>query len=390
MSKSFFPLVWGSYQDAIRGKKHTQAVSAFRMHEECLLEELYNELATNQYRPGKSTFFVIHDPVQREICASAFRDRVVHHIIHTFLEPHFDPRFIADSYGARTGKWVHYGVAKIIHFLRQATQNNTRQAWVMKLDIQWFFMSIDQSLLKQKIYTSLSQYASPKYPFAYMPRYLRSWICAIIDHQPQRDYTIRWSRSDRAWLPRHKSLFHTPPGKWLPLGNLTSQLFANIYLDSLDQWVKHTLKIKRYGRYMDDMVFIDTSKERLLAYKEEIDRFLQIHLQLKLHPHKVYLQPVEKWVPFLWYRIFPRGYLLGKRTIANWRKRIHTRNRDPKPDLKQVQASTNSYLWLARHGKNYHLRRQMVKKLRAKISNMLLSSGGYKKLVFRVKKVKKL
>lgn len=378
-----------SYQEAKRGKGDSQAVDAFRMHEETLLHKLYEELIHNTYQPSPSTFFVIHDPVQREICAAAFRDRIVHHLIHTYLSPLCDPRFIADSYGARCGKWTHYWVKKTLYFIRQCTANQTQSCWVMKLDVQAFFMSIDQSLLKRLVRQHLYTIPPKSYQHRTLPSHLWSRIQTIIDHNPTSNYHMRWSTIDRYGLPKGKSLFHIPPGKWLPLGNLTSQLFANIYLNPLDQYVKHVLKVKRYGRYMDDMVLVHQSKSVLLEYKQQIADFLKEHLLLTLHPNKSYLQPASKWVPFLWYRIFPRGNLLGKRTISRRRAKTHTWNTTPAPDIESIRSTSNSYLWMARHGKNQQLRKQMIQKLRPKISNALLSSWGYQKLVPRVRKVKK-
>lgn len=378
-----------SYQEAKRGKWDSQAVDAFLMHEETLLHELYEELIQNTYQPSMSTFFIIHDPVQREICAAAFRDRIVHHLIHYYIDPLCDPRFIADSYGARCGKWVHYWVNKTLHFIRQCTANQTQSCWVMKLDVQAFFMSIDHSILKWLVRQHLCATPPKRYQHRALPRHLRSWVQTIIDHHPTSNYFVRWSTTDRNGLPKGKSLFHTPAGKWLPLGNLTSQLFANIYLNPLDQYIKHGLKAKRYGRYMDDMVLLHESKSVLLEWKQQITDFLQEHLQLTLHPKKLYLQPASKWLPFLWYRIFPRGFCLGKRTIARRWAKTHTRNKTLKPNLESIRSSSNSYLWMARHGKNYSLRKMMIQKLKSKISNALLSSWGYQKLVPRVRKVKK-
>lgn len=379
-----------AYRQACNGKKSSLAVDGFRAHEEQLLMQLYEDLFSNNYRPGKSTFFVIHDPVQREICAAPFRDRIVHHFVSTYLEAIFDPRFIADSYGARSGKGTHYGVAKTLHHIRQCTNNNTKSCRIMKLDIEGFFMNIDQETLTRMIYQTLCTYTyNPRRHHNSLPRYLWKWLQTIISYVPTSNYRIKWTLRDWEWLPSKKSLFHRSLGKWLPLGNLTSQLFANIYLDPLDQYIKHVLKVKYYGRYMDDMVLIHEDKDFLLDVKEKVKIYLEEYLKLSLHPKKNYLQQSHKGVPFLGYHIYPWWCLLGKRTIKNqWRKTYEWNNRKP-VSLEKIQASVNSYLGMARHGKNFHLRKQMIHKLKPHISNELQWAKSYTKLSYRVKKVKK-
>jgi RNA-directed DNA polymerase len=379
-----------AYQEAVRGKKDTLAVDRFRIHEEKNLIELYRQLTTWEYKPWKATFFIIHDPVQREICAAPFEDRIVHHIIYQYLSRIFDPCFIADSYGSRIWKGTHYGIQKTLHHMRQCTHNKTEKCWLMKLDIQWFFMSIDTCILTNQIYKKFTTYNHK--PWGYpntLPIGLWQRIQSVINHRPTDNFCIKGHKKDWHGLPKSKSLFSTLPWKWLPLGNLTSQLFANIYLHDLDIFIKHTLKITYYGRYMDDMVLMHQDKEVLLNAKEQIQHFLKNKLHITLHPKKQYLQLSDKWVPFLGYHIYPRWYRLGKRTIKKRRSKLHVRNISKKTDPTKVQSTYNSYLWMARHGHNYHLRKQMIRKMKPHLSNKLNSSGWYKKLVLRTRTISK-
>lgn len=378
----FLKCIRYAYQEALRWKKWSHTIDDFVMHQEKNIFDLTDELLNNTYTPSKVTFFVIHDPVCREICAASFRDRIVHHLLHTFLYPIVENYFIADSYAARTDKWTSYGRDKIAHFMRQCTRNNTQQWRVLKIDIQSFFLAIDHDILKKQI---ISHLAKTKI-YHSMPRHLWWWITKIIDHDHTTHYIRHGTTDERKKLPKEKSLFCCAKGNWLPLGNLTSQLFANIYLHPLDQFIKHVCKIRRYGRYMDDMVLIHQDKHRLLEAKHHIQEFVNNELKLKLHPKKVYLQSTNKWVPFLGCHIFPRWTILWKRTIKKWWSKMYKRNNENTIDAEKIRNSMNSYLWLALYGKNYHLRKQMIHKLNARISNKLHSSGGYKKIVLRVKK----
>lgn len=373
-----------AYQNALQSKKWSYDIDAFVMHQETNILNLAEELLSNTYTPSKVNFFIIHDPVCREICAAAFRDRIVHHLLHEILYRIVDKQFIADSYAARCGKWTSYGRDKVAHFMWQCTQNNTQSWRVLKIDIQSFFLAIDHSILKQQIIDHLNHTKK----WRSIPIHLRSRIEQIIDHDHTRDFIRHGTAEERAKLPQEKSLFRTTPWTWLPLGNLTSQLFANIYLHPLDLFVKHVCKIRRYGRYMDDMVLIHQDKQVLIDTKNRIQEFLTNELKLTLHPKKYYLQSTAKWVPFLWYHIFPRWTILGKRTIKKWRSKVYERNNESIIDSEKIRDSMNSYLGLARHGKNYRLRKQMIHKLNARIGNKLHSSGNYKKLVLRTRKVK--
>lgn len=179
-----------------------------------------------------------------------------------------------------------------------------------------------------------------------------------IFHDPTQNYRFVWSSEHYKTLPKDKSLFHCRPHTWLPIGNITSQLFANIYLDALDKYIKYELWCEYYGRYVDDFVIVHQDKEYLLSLIPQIRNFLADKPKLTLHPKKIYLQHYSKWVQFLWAIIKPHRMYLNKRTLGNWKKMIY-KHTNKHIDDKKLFASTNSYLWLYKHHKSYMVSRKI-------------------------------
>lgn len=182
------------------------------------------------------------------------------------------------------------------------------------------------------------------------------WLLRLVEmivmHDSTTDYIFHGSNSDYDGLTDDKSLFHTKPWWWLPIGNLTSQLFANVYMDVFDRWIKYEIKCKYYGRYVDDFVIVHESKDYLLGLIDQMCEFLHSKLWLQLHPNKTYLQHYHHGVKFCWAMMLPYRHYLNHRTIARWRFRISTSTQFP-PD--HIQSMMNSYLWLVYHHRHYHL-----------------------------------
>ena len=349
--------IFQAYYDARCNKRNTRSQLEFEMNFEHELFQLYEELSTWTYKIEQSICFVILDPVQREIFASSFRDRIVHHLVYNYIYDFFDRHFIHDSYSCRLEKWTHYGIRRLDHFIRSCSQNYTKDCYVLKLDIKWFFMGIDKEILKQKITEKLDTFT----PLSLDKNRLLNLIYQIIDHDPTQNYIFKGSISDYDWLPKDKSLFHAWIGKWLPIWNLTSQLFANIYLDDLDKFMKYTLGLKYYGRYVDDFVIIHQDKEYLKSLVHIIRKYLSEQLQLTLHPNKIYLQHYSKWVKFLGAYIKPWRKYIHRRTIGNFQKKMNCLSDywDGKKELSIV----NSYLWILRHGENFKIRKKILTSL---------------------------
>jgi hypothetical protein len=274
------------------------------------LVALHEELSSGTYRPGRSVAFLVEKPKRREIFAADFRDRVVHHVLVGHLEPEWERRFIHDSYACREGKGTHAGVERLRTFLRQATANGTRPAWYLQLDVRGFFITLNRDILFERIAAKERD-----------PAVL--WLARLlIFHEPTGDCLLRGARrSDFERLPEHKTLFKAAPGCGLPIGNLTSQFFANVYLDALDQFVKHTLRARHYVRYCDDLVLVSPDRSELERWEERIEGFVRERLALGLNSRRK-LRPVADGIDFLGYVVRPGYLLVRNRVVSALRSRL--------------------------------------------------------------------
>ena len=354
--------IFTAYYDCRAHKRNTIGALEFELHYERECIRLYDEIMSWEYMLQPSTVFIVRDPVQREIFASHFRDRVVYHLIARRLIPILERVLIHDVYSSRKWKWTHYGISRVDHFMRSCSLNYSRDAYVLKLDISGFFMSIDREILWNKIEIMIARYITldEQEIILYLSRTIiftdvREWV------------NIAWDRIDWLWLPRNKSLFYARSGCGLPIGNLTSQLFANIYMHEFDTFVKKILRVRYYGRYVDDFVLVHIDHEYLKSCISKIRDFLSEQLGLTLHPRKIYLQHISKWVLFLGTFIKPYRRYVGKRTKGNFYeliRSINTRLSDPTllSDIEQdrILAQMNSYLGLLSHTQSYRLRSKMI------------------------------
>ncbi len=354
-----------AYLDARRGKSNKSEIMVRNENLEDNMRQLYHDLSTDQYCISRPIRFIIQDPVVREIIALSFRDRIVQHLIHRYLYPILDPWFIYDSYSNRVGKGTHFGVRRVSRMMRSCSDCYTRDCYVLKMDIQSFFLSIDQHILRDLIQTKLNWVVVSRD---------KDWVLQLIRQIIFYSYQNCITVSDKileVLLPHHKSLLYTNPGKWLPLGNLTSQLFANIYMNQLDQYLKHQLKYKYYGRYVDDFVIFHTSKEQLLEWKLMIQEFLWFELWLRLHPHKIYLQHYSHGVRFLWSMIYPHHTQVWPRTrfaltqlrhqMVNWGGHCPPTIGSEGSEVWELLPRVNSYLGLLKHHRSYHAKRKLCR-----------------------------
>lgn len=370
MQLAFFPLcdravlheeLFEAYFECRRNKRNTINALRFEMHLESNLFELADELYEGSYTIGRSIAFMVKKPVLREVFAADFRDRVVHHFLIAKLNPLFEAYFIENSYACRVGKGTHYGVSKVRDFIETCSAHHTRSAHVLKLDVQGFFMHINRKLLYQR----LLQFVTERYT-AQDKQLVLDLITKIIFNDPAKHCIIKGSRKDWKNLPKNKSLFHSPPDCGLPIGNLTSQIFANFYLHALDEFVGQTLGIKHYGRYVDDFVLIDQDASKLITYIVRIREFLEKDLQLTLHPKKIYLQPYSKGLKFLGLFILPGRVYVASRLKGNFYRSIAQATQELKTSsfskdaCNRVLSSSNSYLGLMKHYSTFRLRRKMV------------------------------
>lgn len=266
---------------ASRGKKDKKAVASFLFHLESEIIQLKSELESGTYLPRNYTQFEIREPKPRKICSSDFRDRVVHHAICNFIEPILERRSIHDSYACRIDKGAHLAVKRCQSYAR-------RFGYFLKCDIRKFFESIDHATLKLILRR------------LFKDGRLIALLDVIIDHE----------------VPGNSS------GKGLPIGNLTSQHFANSYLGELDHFIKDRLQVKGYVRYMDDFISFSDNKNDLLALLAKIESFAQQTLKLELKEKVMTIAPVTEGVPFLGFRIYPRVIRLRRENLVRMRKKI--------------------------------------------------------------------
>jgi len=367
-----------AYFSCRANKRNTANAIAFEVDYESNLVKLCEEINNGAYQVGRSIAFIVNKPVTREIFAADFRDRVVHHLIINKLNPLFEKQFINDSYSCRTGKGTHFGIQRIDKFIRQCSANYTQDCYILKLDLQGFFMSINKQILFKK----LTEFINTKYNEPDKPL-LIGLCCKTIFNDPTKNCIIKGKRSNWDDLPNNKSLFHSPPNCGLPIGNLTSQVFANFYMDTFDHYIKHDLGIRYYGRYVDDFVIVHQSKEYLKELMQKLTSFLHSTLQATIHPKKIYLQHYSKGVKFLGTVILPNRIYIANRTKGNFYNAIEKQNqiaRNHKPTKEEQQAfqsSMNSYLGIMKHYKTYKLRKQMLfKNLSGWWWNYVYLSGG--------------
>ena len=290
-----------------RGAINTLRFEAGLLDNLCSLRE---ELAGGVYRPTTSICFVQRRPKLREIFAADFRDRVVHHLLVGYLEPLFEPLFIHDSYACRRERGVHAAVTRLQAFLHKVTINGTARAWYLKEDISGFFMNIDKNILYELVCRRTRQKDL-------------QWLAGVlIFHDCTEDYHFKGNPLLLDRIPPHKTLFRVPAGKGLPIGNLTSQFFANVYLNELDQFVKRRLGCRYYLRYCDDFVLLDRSAEKLLQWRDQIEEFLHERLLLQLNHSQHRLRPVADGINFLGYIVRRRYVLVRKRVVSHLRERL--------------------------------------------------------------------
>lgn len=341
-------LLFQAYLDARKGKRNTYDEHVFEVNLWENLDRLADAILTEKYRPGSSKAHVIFHPVVREIFAASFRDRVIHHYIYNVIGEWWENRFINDSYSCRKGKGVLYGIKRLQHFMRSAwneTLKTGETVYVVKYDIKGYFMHLDrQTLLKFALDGLDQQFAGRKDQLRY--KTTKFLLEQIIMDDPVSHVRKVGRESDWKYVPRDKSLFFQPPGRGIVIGNLTSQLLSNIFLDHvLDKFVFYNLGYRRYGRYVDDFYFIILQSELKQFFQDMaiIEGRLN-SFGVTLHPNKRYIQPIDKGVEFLGCKVYVSHIIPSQRFIKNMRKafkEVATGRRDP--------STIISYMGHAKH-----------------------------------------
>lgn len=300
-----------AYQTCKKHKTKSQECMEFSYSLEENLLALEKELTLRTYKPGRAVAFVVTKPKLREVFAAQFRDRVVHHLLYNYLAPIYEPRFIYDSWACRVGKGTHGAMKRLQDFAWQASEGGrNRECYYLQMDIKSFFTSID----KQCLYEILAKNIKDREIL---------WLARIIIfHDPAHDAPPQLNSPPKLFrqLPKDKSLFTVERGRGLPIGNLTSQFFANVYLNELDCFVKHVLKVKRYVRYVDDWVIIATSVAELRMYERAITEFVELSLRLAIQGRKTILARVSDGMDFVGYVVRPHYVLVRRRVVWQYRQ----------------------------------------------------------------------
>lgn len=353
-----------AYFDARMNKRNTINQLNFEIQYEKNLFGLFDEIINYAYKPRRSICFIVNKPVKREIFAADFRDRVIHHLIYNYIAPFFEKIFINDCYSCRKGKGTHYGIKRIDYFIRSCSRNYSQACYILKLDVKGYFMSINRQILFEKVTSDLLRFREK---FSFNCNLLNYLLQQVIFNDPTAFCLVKGRSSDWKGLPESKSLFHTKNDCGLPIGNLTSQLFGNIYLNDFDHFVKKELGIKYYGRYVDDFVLIHTDKSYLRFVIPKIREYLWNNLCLELHPDKIYLQSYHHGVKFLGVVIKPHRIYIASRTKGNFYETVGKQNRlarDHKPSREEKESfisCMNSYLGILKHYRTFRLRKKMAR-----------------------------
>ena len=334
-----FENLLGAAQDSRRGKRLKPNTARFDFNLEHELLTLQRDLLAHTYRPGPYHTFTIREPKTRLISAAPYRDRVVHHALCRVIEPIFERTFVKDSYACRVGKGTHLAVEE---FQRHAR----RYPYVLKCDIAKYFPSIDHALL-----------------FDLLARKLKDqevlWLIrTIIEASNEQESVCRHFEGDDLFTPLTRR-------KGIPIGNLTSQFFANVYLDGFDHFLKEELRCRAYLRYCDDFVVFGDDKAGLWAIKEAMGEYLA-RLRLTLHPRKCHVLPTRNGVDFLGYRVWPTHRRLRATTAKRCIRRLRGKARhclEGTLPAERFLQSLASWLGLALHADTYGLRRAVMRNL---------------------------
>jgi retron-type reverse transcriptase len=342
-------------KNASKGKRFDNSVAKFNFRLESELFCLQRELQSKTYRPGAYTTFMIHDPKKRMISAARFRDRVVHHALCNVIEPIFEKTFIHDSYANRKGKGTHKAIERFQHYAR-------RYRYVLKCDIKKFFPSLDHEILKQEIRWKIA-----------CPDTL--WLIDLIidNSNPQEEHAAYFPGDGTTPLPSGVGSGVGLRRRGLPIGNLTSQFWANVYLNRFDHFVKEELGTAGYVRYVDDFVLLSNDKTRLTEHKKAITERLA-DLRLLPHPNKTHIHKVEKGVPFLGFRVYPSWRIVRKESVRRYRRFCREKIgqwRVKRVSPQQIEDGLNSWLGHVRFGQSKRLEYNVFWQVRASGLNLL-------------------
>lgn len=329
-----------AYHRCRRRKRHRRLAVAFDFDWEAQLLAIQRDLRDGTYRPGPYRHFRITDPKPRRISAAPFRDRVVHHALVQVLEPIFERSFIHDSYACRVGKGTHRAIARARGYLG-------RHSHLLKTDIVRFFPNVDHQILRKVIARRIAD----------------DDTLGLVDLILASGAGVLAEEATQGFFPGD-DLFALCRPRGLPIGNLTSQFFANVLLDPIDHFVKEALRVPGYVRYADDLLLFADDKATLHGWREAIEAELAL-LRLRVHPDKTQIRPSASGVTFLGWRLTPGSMRLSQRSIRRFAGRLRElrwRRRRGKIGTVRLGAAVRAWLAHASHGNARGITRRLLRK----------------------------
>ncbi|EMT38022.1 Retron-type reverse transcriptase [Thermoanaerobacter thermohydrosulfuricus WC1] len=337
-----FENLYQAYLEARKCKRYRQDVLQFSANLEENLIQIQNELIYKTYKVGRYREFFVYDPKKRLIMALPFKDRVVQWAIYRQLNPILDKQYIYDSYGCRIGKGTHKAADRLQYWLRQVSRKPEKY-YYLKLDISKYFYRVDHQVLMDIIKKKFDD-----------PNLI--WLMDKIINSEDTKFGLPLNMD-----PDKCTIEDRLAEVGMPIGNLTSQMFANLYLNELDQYVKHELKLHYYIRYMDDIIILHYDKKYLHAVKDDIEQFLNDNLKLQLNK-KTAVRPISCGIEFVGFRIWPTHRKLKKKTALKMKHRLKYLQKAYKRGeigFQEVNSSVQSYFGMLKHCNSYNLRRKL-------------------------------
>lgn len=334
-----FETLYIAYLNARKNKRYREEILRFSSNLEENLLKIQKELQEHTYKTGKYRKFVIVDPKERLIMALPFEDRVVHWAVYLVLNPIFKKQYINDSYGCIIGKGVHSATKRLQYWLRQVHRKEDKY-YFLKLDVSKFYYRVDHQVLLNIIRKKIADQE----------------VMALLDEIINSENTAFGLPPGMGIEETEERLFD----RGMPIGNLSSQMFANIYMNEIDQYIKRELRVHYYIRYMDDMIILSNSKIELQEIKEKVELFLNERLKLDLNS-KTCIRPVTLGIDFVGYKVWNTHIKLRKSTMKRMKRRLQYMKRQYESgqvELAKVTETVASYKGMMQHCNSYNLRKK--------------------------------
>jgi len=382
-----------AYLDTRKTKKKSEAHIEFYVDLEFNLHRICSAIMAREYDPGRAKRFLCEDPVKREVFCSCFAHRVVCRLLYNYLRPLLEPTFIHDSYSCQVGKGTHVGRERFVHHIRSCSGNYTRRAFVLKGDLSGYFMSIDRKILQQIVMTNVRKRLSCRDTLNRRFRdildmdLIEYLVELVILRDPLKNCIVIGTEADFADIPPQKLLQNAPPGVGLAIGDITSQLFSNVYMNEFDQFAKRALHCKHYGRYVDDFYVVSCDKHFLQHVKVAMEAYLRRELHLKLNMQKTRIVKADYGVEFLGAVVLPFRVYASERTVKRFYAKVAELEKacmaDGFPrrgDLPHMRSVLNSYLGHLQHFNAYNLVR--LRLANSPLNRYFAFTPGYTKASF--------